>query len=67
MTLADADKSHAIVNDVMFNNPKQIVSSYNIEMMLYAFKTGNLQNYANYAAAGVNSEVYYRTGGKITE
>jgi len=38
-----------------------------VTLMLCSFKTGNLQNYANYAAAGVNSEVYYRTGGNLTK
>ena len=64
-TFSEADKSHARENDVMYNKPQQEVFSYNIEMMLYTFKNNELQNYANSAAFGVNSEVYYRTGGSL--
>jgi len=43
----------------------QKVYNYNIEMMLYAFKYNQLQNYNNKALFGVASEVYYRNGGNL--
>jgi len=65
-----ADTKHARDSDVMLNGAKtkgvQFIYSYNIEMMLYAFKNNQLQNYANKSIAGVNSEVYFRTGGNLT-
>ena len=58
------------VDDVMLNGAKkpgiQTVYSYNIEMMLYAFKNNRMQNYANGSTVGVNSEVYFRSGGSLT-
>ena len=65
-----ADIKYAKDEDVMLGGKKakgaQTVYSYNIEMMLYAFKNNQLQNYANGSVAGVNSEVYFRSGGKLT-
>jgi len=69
-TLSIADLKYANANDVMLNGARnrgtQTVYSYNIEMMLYAFKNNQLQNYANKSIAGVNSEVYFRSGGNLT-
>ena len=55
-----ADDLHAKKDDVMLNDPTQIVYGYNIAMMLYAFQNNSIQNYANGSIVGSVSEIYYR-------
>jgi len=47
-------------NDVMMSTSNPAVYSYNIAMMLYAFKNNKLQTYGN-STYGRTSEVYFRS------
>ena len=60
-----ADDDHARRFDVMRNAGRQDVYSYNIAMMLYAFKFNKLQTYGN-TRFGMTSEVYFRSEGLFT-
>ena len=62
-TSADADRNRARDPDVMLNFKRadtQVVYSYNIGMMLYAFRDSMLQNYGN-TRTGEESQVFFRS------